>query len=143
MSYFDRGAKRNEGLNQYTRILMSLFFFFSIAAVLGHFIGDIFLASARNEYTISKFLVVSAISFPVLAAGIRTLRSAYEFARHACIFRAKYVALKQYDEQSQEEVKKDTLDGEAILKILWHCEQLLELEQREWLRLMIETEGCM
>jgi hypothetical protein len=140
MDYFAARARRNVRMHRYTWFLPPLFFFASILAVSGHFIYDI-VASAHGsqiEVTTSNLFVlfvVLAAAFPVVGAGIRSLRTAYEFARNNSRFRAKLVALSRLDERLRQE--KDT---EAIFHDLWSCEQILESEHREWLRLMLEGE---
>ncbi len=140
MDYFAARAHRNVRMHRYTWFLPPLFFFSSVLAVSGHFIYDI-VASAhgsQTEVTTSNLFVlfvVLAAAFPVIGAGVRSLRTAYEFARNNSRFRAKLVALRRLAESLQQEN-----DPEAIFRDLWSCEQILESEHREWLRLMIEGE---
>jgi len=63
------------------------------------------------------------------------LRTAYEFARNTSRFRAKYVALERLAERLQREN-----DPAALWYAMWCCEQMMDAEHREWLRLMIEAE---
>jgi hypothetical protein len=140
MDYFAVRARRNVRMHRYTWFLPPLFFFSSVLAVSGHFIYDI-VASAHGsqaEVTTSNLFVlfvVLAAAFPVIGAGVRTLRTAYEFARNNSRFRAKLVALSSLAERLRQEN-----EPEAIFRDLWSCEQILESEHREWLRLMIEGE---
>ena len=143
MTYFDNRAKSSKKINKYTQNLPPLLFFFSILAVFSHFVIDIFFKSVHKMHTIGIILIALAASFPVIGAGIRTLRSAHEFARLASLFRAKHNALKRIrdalDELMNEKiaVKNKT---EQVLHTLWQCEQFLEDEHYEWLRLMLEAE---
>jgi hypothetical protein len=140
MDYFAGRALRNVRMHRYTWFLPPLFFFSSVLAVSGHFIYDI-VASANGsqaEVTTANLFVlfvVLAAAFPVIGAGVRSLRTAYEFARNNSRFRAKLVALRRLAERLRQEK-----DPEAIFSDLWSCEQILESEHREWLRLMIEGE---
>jgi hypothetical protein len=140
MDYFAVRASRNVRMQRFTWFLPPFFFFASILAVSGHFIYDI-VASARGSHveisTANLFVlfVVLAAAFPVVGAGVRSLRTAYEFARNNSRFRAKLVALRGFAERLHQENKP-----EAIFRDLWSCEQILESEHREWLRLMIEGE---
>lgn len=140
MDYFGSRARRNVRMQRYTWFLPPLFFFSSILAVSGHFIYDI-VASAHGsqaEVTTSNLFVlfvVLAAALPVVGAGVRSLRTAYEFARNNSRFRAKLVALSSLAERLRQEN-----DPKAIFRDLWSCEQILESEHREWLRLMIEGE---
>lgn len=138
--YFKKRAERNEMINKYTEKVPEIFFFLGIVAVFGHFIIDLFLVSSHAMHTLSISMIFLAIAFPVLAAGLRTYRAAHQFGRSAVLYRAKYGALLQYDLNLSEELEKDVIDGEAILQILWQCENFLEAEHREWLRLVIEAE---
>jgi len=135
--YFDKQAGRYEKRDKWTRFLPTLLFFFSIVAVLVHFIIDIFIHSLHN---FSVPLLFFAASLPVLSAGIRTYRSTYEFARSAAIYRAKQNALEHLDEKLEEEIQREKLNEKEILSLLWHCEEFLRAEHREWLRLMLEAE---
>jgi len=138
--YFDNRARRNEGFNKYTRHLHSVLFFLSALAVLIHFSMDIFFKAGNGIHPFSVLLVVVAASLPVVGAGIRTYRSAYEFARSASLFRARHQALERLSNWLDEEIAEKDPSEKEILLALWHCEQLLETEHREWLRLMTEVE---
>lgn len=139
MDYFARQARRNFRLDRWTRIIPPLFFFGSVTFALLHFGHDIFSAEeegARHEASwASIILMLLAAMLPVLGAGLRTVRSALEFARNNIRFRAKLVALQPLAARLQEET-----DVEATFRDLWCCEQIFESEHREWLRLMIEAE---
>ncbi|QYZ78076.1 hypothetical protein E2N92_00835 [Methanofollis formosanus] len=138
--YFKKRAERNEKINRYTEKVPEIFFFLGIVAVFCHFIIDLFLVSSHAMHTLSIVMIFLAIAFPVLAAGLRTYRTAHQFGRSAALYRAKYGALLQYDRNLSDELGKDVIDGKAILQILWQCENFLEAEHREWLRLVIEAE---
>ena len=94
-------------------------------------------------HTICIILIALAASFPVIGAGIRTLRSAHEFARLASLFRAKHNALKRIrdalDELMNEKIAVKNKTAQ-VLHTLWQCEQFLEDEHYEWLRLMLDAE---
>ncbi len=140
MDYFARRSLRNVHVHRYTWFLPPLFFFFSVLAALGHFVYNIatsaydLQANAATSNFIVLFVVLAA-AFPVVGAGVRSLRTAYEFARNNSRFRAKHVVLSRLAERLRQEN-----DPEAIFRDLWSCEQILESEHREWLRLMIEGE---
>jgi hypothetical protein len=140
MAYFRKKERQNEIINQYTRNVPYLLYFLSVVAVLGHFIVDIFSGGRMSMHATSIILIIFAAALPVLAAGFRTLRSAYEFARSASIFQAKYTALERFSSAIAEEAMRVPLNKEAILDNLWQCEYFLEAENREWLRLMMEAE---
>jgi hypothetical protein len=135
MAYFNKRANQYHGIDRYLRNVPPLLFFLSILVVFAHFTLDAVAESGNGIHGISIVLVALAVSLPVLGAGIRSIRSAHEFARSASLYRAKYEALKRIADRLEEEA-----DCEQILRTLWHCEQFLEAEHREWLRLMSEAE---
>jgi hypothetical protein len=139
-AYFRKKERQNERINQYTRNVPYLLYFLSVVAVLGHFIVDIFSGTRLSMHVTSITLIIFAAALPVLAAGFRTLRSAYEFARSASIFQAKYTALERFSSAIAEDAMRVPLNKEVILNNLWQCEHFLEAENREWLRLMMEAE---
>ena len=143
MTYFEKSSKKSERFNKFTRYAPPILFFLSIFAVLGHFVIDIFSKPHHGMHTLSILLIALAASFPVIGAGIRTLRSAHEFARLASLYRAKHNALKRIhdtlDEIMNEKIAIQN-KTEQVLHTLWQCEQFLEDEHYEWLRLMIEAE---
>ena len=143
MRYFDNRATSSKKINKYTQRLPTLLFFFSIIAAFSHFVISIFFKSVHEMHTISIILIVLAASFPVIGAGIRTLRSAHEFARKASLFRAKYNALKRIRDALDEIMNEKTAvknKVEKVLHTLWQCEQFMEDEHYEWLRLMLDAE---
>ncbi|MEO6391034.1 MAG: hypothetical protein ABIP75_04225 [Pyrinomonadaceae bacterium] len=145
--YFTDRENRLDRWDRITREIGPLFFFVSILAVLIHFVYD--LASEylfHHEETtaaghssglgmVSVVLILIAASLPVLSAGLRTVRGTYEFARNSIRFHAKRVALNLLKERLKSEQ-----DAKTVFYQLWVCEQVLESEHREWLRLMIEAE---
>jgi hypothetical protein len=134
MRFFAARAHRNEGIDRFTRRLPPVLFFGSVVAVLGHFVMEI-IRAGKAMHTLSVLLVVAAAALPVIGAGIRTYRSAHEFARSASLYRAKHAALQHLAERLQGET-----EGPEVLRTLWHCEIFLESEHREWLRLMLDAE---
>ena len=81
------------------------------------------------------FLIVTAISLPVLGGGARTFRSAHEFARNTIRYRSKIVALTTID------MALDHSTGVSAQHAkLWYSEVIMENEHRDWLRLMMEAE---
>jgi hypothetical protein len=139
MAYFSRQAERNVRLDHCTRLLPPGLFFVSVAFAFLHFLYDVLVThdpqSPDHHASISVLLIVAAIAIPVLGAGVRTWRTAYEFARNAILFRAKYTALGQLAERLRR-----ANDPTAVFYAMWCCEQILDSEHREWLRLMIEAE---
>jgi hypothetical protein len=140
MDYFSARARGNVRMHRYTWFLPPLFFFSSILAVSGHFIYNIVASAHGLESKVATsnlfvLFVVLAAAFPVIGAGVRSLRTAYEFARNNSRFRAKLIALSRLAERLRRENNLETM-----FRDLWSCEQILESEHREWLRLMVEGE---
>ena len=79
-------------------------------------------------------LITLAALLPVFVAAIRTHRSAHEYSRNAVRFSAIRDELKDY--QTTLKYPGSTRQ----LRALWHCEERLEYEHLEWLRLMAEAE---
>lgn len=139
MDYFKQRTGEYTKFDRYLRCLPTACFFLSVLFVFGHFLIDflikILFHSGHGVNIYSILLIVLAASMPVVGAGIRTLRSANEFARSAHLFSAKYLALQHFDERLAGEGT-----GVEILHILRHCEHFLEVEHCEWMRLMSEAE---
>ena len=131
--FHDR-ANRHERFDLFTRRLGPILFLLSVFAVLIHFTIARFHGEDRL-HTISTVLIVLAVGLPVLGAGIRTFRAAYEFARNTSRYRAKAVALDRLDQVLHLET-----EPWPKLRKLWYSEELLEFEHHEWCRLMIEAE---
>jgi hypothetical protein len=108
-----------------------MLFYLSVAFALSHFVFDLF----ESLHVWSLLLITLAAALPVVGAGIRTFRTAYEFARNTIRFRAKRDALTHLEEKLQKET-----EPEEIFRDLWRCEQVMKAEHREWLSLMIEAE---
>jgi len=85
--------------------------------------------------TISPWILLAAAFLPALAATIRALRLANEVDHNRDWARAKEIALRGM-------IAALTADHsqEGILTHLWSCEQVLEWDHREWVRLMTEAE---
>jgi len=110
-----------------------------VGAVLIHFGYDI-LGHPIGEKPVpldmfSRWMILLAASLPVLGGAVRTFRSAYDFARNTYRYRAKAVALNLIGSSLEH-----ASGPHSQFLGLWFCEQTLENEHREWLRLMIEAE---
>ncbi len=132
--FFEDRWRRNVRRDVLTRHLPPALFFGSVWAALAHFAVDI-VTGTHGELLVSRLLIVFAVVLAVLGAGVRTYRGAHEFARNTNRFRAKYLALTHLGDRLRQET-----DPAVIFRDLWYCEQILESEHREWLRLMIDAE---
>lgn len=137
LRYFASRAGQNTRWDRFTRPLLPPLFFGSVAAAGGHFLYDLFTlqADGHGGSLVSLVLILLAAGLPVLAGALRTVRGAHEFARNRSRFLAKSVALGHLAER----IRADA-DTARVFADLWGCEQILESEHREWLRLMTEAE---
>jgi hypothetical protein len=147
ITYFAQ-AGRNIGWQRYTYHLPALCFFASVLLALTHFALAIYEQGGNHNQSLAQhmdrpqdhsfvgeLLIVLAACLPVLGAGIRTLHTASERRRNAIRFQAKYYTLEKLRQELQQET-----DADAIFRLLSQCERIMEIEHREWLRLMIEAE---
>jgi hypothetical protein len=159
-SYFYSQWKRGVRGDWSTKLSSLLLFFLSIGFALLHgiigFIGKVIhsahLVSESYVVNIERAtlaLILLAALFPVIVAGLKTLRAAFEFSRNNMRFHSMYLALSELHERLikhkedlfHKGVKTESIiQQEVIYTDLWWCEHLLETEHREWLRLMIDAE---
>jgi hypothetical protein len=134
--YFYKQSGRNTRWNLQSQNLAPMLFAGSICFALIHFlIGKRWHQYAEN----TRYLVLLAAVLPVLGAGIRAVRGIWEYSRNTLRFTAKYNALRELMTDLETELRAQT-SCNAIVRLLWKGEQILEGEHREWLRLMMETE---
>jgi hypothetical protein len=145
-SYFYRQANRNQRWDWSTRLLPPALFVASVLCALLHLIYEVceFRYKGSTAYVaqwtekgsqVSVTLIILAAILPVVGAGLRGLRSAFEYSRNTMRFRALHFALEMLNGKLEEEK-----EPEQILSQLFWCEWMIEAEHREWLRLMIEAE---
>jgi hypothetical protein len=134
LAFFRKRADQNFAINKYTKLLSPILFFGSVGAVLIHFGSDLRTGDEKLD-TLSRWLIVLAASLPVVGGTIRTFHTAYGFAPNTYRYRAKAVALASIDSALQR-----ATDARSQFLGLWLCEETLETEHREWLRLMLEAE---
>jgi hypothetical protein len=131
--YCDRQAERRNLWERLTKVAPLSLFFLSILAALGHFVYDLW--TGTHGQPVSLTLIMLAACLPVVGVAIRTLRMAHEFGRNALRFRATSNEL----EQLARELRTKSTPWER-LEVLYVVEEVLEVERREWLRLMMEAE---
>ncbi|MFL5245320.1 MAG: hypothetical protein ACJ8FY_24755 [Gemmataceae bacterium] len=137
IEYFGNRIKRFAFRDRVTRILPQWLFFISVLAAFVHF-SVLFLQPEKSQeahLSAAVSLALLAAVLPVFGAGIRTYRMANEFGRNVKRFESTRHVLSEMDHWLEENV-----DAKTALLTLWSCEHTLEIEQREWLRLMAETE---
>ena len=166
LKYFKRKAQQFSSRDRYVRALPRLLFFGSIFAALMHFSLDLFetylrppqeaaaqtagaTAQAAPTISLTVALILIAASLPVIGAGVRTFRSAYQLARNTSRYKAAFEAIKLPAERLERDAQRlyglyaeghTTIDAHDVFRDMWRCEQILEAEHREWLRLMTEAE---
>ena len=106
----------------------------SVVFVLVHYVIEHFV-HLELVHEFGHIFIFLAAALPTVGAGIRTLTTAHEFARNKVRYHAKEAVLIHADGHL-----KDAVEADLRLFDMEFCEQTLELEHREWARLMIETE---
>ena len=144
IAYFLGKAESEHERDWVTRLLPPLFFLVGIGFACAHFTLDLVItllekrhmvASPDWQHSVSIILIEAAAICPVLGSAIRTYRSAHESSRNTIRFRAAFIELERLSERLQMET-----DPAAILGHLRRCEEILEVEHRDWLQLMTEAE---
>jgi hypothetical protein len=118
--------------------LVQLIFFLSVVLALMHVLAHWARTRVPAEpifETTSLALLFASALFPIMFTGFRTWRSANEFARNADRAVAKRAVLEKYRKSLEA-----SEDSWALFTAMHLAESLLEEEQREWLRLMLEAE---
>lgn len=117
---------------------LPLFFFASVFLVTLH--AALALAAhasgGKSFHVAGTFLAAASVAIPVVWAGIRTQQGARESARNAMRARARHSALRDL-EQRLLNAKGDALEAMWTMRT---AEFILEVDQREWLRLLREAE---
>jgi len=130
MKYLAWATKRSRERDEETRVPVAVLFFGSVVFVLIHVIVE-----GLDAKILSQFFVLLAAALPALVTPMRLVRSAYESARNASRFEASYNTLEGLaDRLSKAE------NSSAVFRELGFCEQVLEADHREWMRLMAEAE---
>jgi hypothetical protein len=143
VGYFFKKAHSTLQNDWITRLLPPILFLASLAAALLHFgidFADMVLNKMRSclPYWMEGWgipLITAAAILPVLGAAVRTLRSANEYSRNTVRFSSMYQQLHEASKKLPE-----LANTRAKLETLWECEESLEVEHWEWLRLMNEAE---
>lgn len=140
-NYLDKTARKLEEEHRSLPSTLSFFFFASIVCVFVHVLLDFVGKLAGEPHSLmfsSLACLCLAVALPAVAAGLRTGHLANETARNASRYRAKSNALGVIDERLARALSAE--DPQAVLRELASCEYVLDLDQREWLRLMTFAE---
>ena len=139
IAYFGRKVDRAKKLAWIRPGVVSVVFAASVAIVLVH----LAFAVSKNDEGSHYALLIAAL-LPAGFAVVRTFRSALEISRNAKRAGAKGDALNQFEDalHGRGEVAKPRSEDAAWhdFKTLALAQALLDGEQREWLRLMLDAE---
>ncbi|HTL28567.1 MAG TPA: RyR domain-containing protein [Tepidisphaeraceae bacterium] len=131
--YLTQAEARHEHRDRMTRRIPPFLFFVSVGCVAIHVLLHPFHHEATEH--VANVMLLLAAMLPVIASGLRTYREAVQFSRNAARFGAKKLALGVL----REEMLAAGSEAET-LECARRAENLLESENREWLRLMIDAE---
>jgi hypothetical protein len=137
IAYFRKASENNLKRNDKTRIWPSALFFGSVAFVLVHFCIELvgWRARDQSDSAVGKATLILAATLPVCGAGIRVIRGVLEYGRNASRYESTHNVLLQLSERLRE------ADNPALVfREIGFCEQALEAEHREWVRLLVEAE---
>jgi hypothetical protein len=131
MEYLTDATERNFFSDLRLRLAGYALFFGSVAFVLAHLAVHL----SHGDPARGKSLILVAAVLPMIGAGFRVMRTAHEYARNASRSEATHDALSTLSEKL-----RDATSARAIFQDLGFCEQVLESELREWMRLMVDAE---
>jgi len=140
MSYFERRSRQHGGQDRWLRHWPAWCFYGSVTAVAFHYLLDFIQCRSEAAEWLSQGFILLALALPVTGACVRTVRVAREPGRSAALFRAKHAALQNLLQRLQGELEAVPVGSVKVLQSIAACENFLEAEQREWLRLMREAE---
>jgi len=144
LEYFSARARSFRTINKYTERVPQLCFICGVLfAGLQFGIEFFHLLSFMPQPAVEKiqaYLLLITLILPSLGVAFRTWRSSIEVSRNASLFGAKHTALTQFEIRLSEERSKTDVNWEEVLKIMWECENFLEGENKEWLRIMHDAE---
>lgn len=139
MDYFIESARKKERIDKPLQNIPTILFFLGVFMAGADFFLYKSLETSHFSFT-SKVMIILAAGFPILGLAIRTFRSSGEFNRSANIFKTKAKKLKEFDDLLDKEFNKSDKIIVKISSLLIQCENLLEEEHYEWLRLMNDSE---
>ncbi len=134
-SYLRDASQRDRQNDRRTRMMPPVLFFGSVSFVLAHLSVEVVNGS---ETWWNRFLILLAAAMPAMGAGFRIYRSANESARNASRFKATHHVLLRLSERL--DAAKNATDVQGVFREIGFCEQVLESDHREWMRLMVEAE---
>jgi len=132
--YFLEHMRRHLQRDNRTRIVPSVLFFGSVAFVVAHFFVEQ-VPGVQPEDLVVKWALILAAALPAFGATIRASRGVLEYARNASRCESTHHVLMSLDA-----ALLDAADAASVFREIGFCEQVLETDLREWLRLMVESE---
>ena len=135
MLYLERKARSREEQGAKWRVWMQFLFWGSLAFVLGHLALTLGADSEHENEFVSNSLIALAAWLPAIAGAVRTYKSSREFERNALRHEATLFIL----EKLAARLDASQSCGENYVTIGF-CEQVLEADSREWMRLMVSAE---
>jgi Protein of unknown function (DUF4231) len=137
ISYLKTATENNLKRNDKTRTWPSVLFFGSVAFVLVHFCIDLagWRTGGVTDAGVGKAALLLAATLPVCGAGIRVIRGVLEYGRNASRYESTHNVLLELSERLREATNPD-----SAFREIGFCEQTLEADLREWVRLMVEAE---
>jgi len=139
IDYFDRRFDKLEKQDGTFRWILAWAFTLSIILVFFKIAID-FLRVLDENSVLYIPLIMIMLTLPIIAFGIRTLRSSTEVARSASLYRANRNALENFRNRLVVENAREPPRWQETVKILWECENHLARVNLEWVRIMKEAE---
>jgi len=135
--YFRKRSAQYQKRDHILRRLVPTCFFASVLCALLHSLLDFIFSGQPTAHHTGLWFFLFAASLPVVGWGVRTYRSAHEFARSASLFHAKHLNIEDLRHEVERVVEGD---AKTVHHLLCKGEDYLEREHREWLWLMMEAE---
>ena len=139
ISYLKKATENNLKRNDKTRTWPSVLFFGSVAFVLVHFCIELAggwpKGGTGTATAVEKAALLLAATLPACGAGIRVIRGVLEYGRNASRYESTHNVLLELSERLRQ-----ANDPDSAFREIGFCEQTLEADLREWVRLMVEAE---
>ncbi len=141
-NYLKRKSESSEEIGARTAMIVRWIFFASFAFVLTHVVLQLGAPAPPatdsrppDESALAMWLIGLAAGIPVIAAAVRTYRASREFERNALRHRATLDSLEELERELH-----TTDDLNQKFRLLGFCELVLEMDCREFMRLLREVE---
>jgi hypothetical protein len=137
IDYLEGAKNRNLDRNNRSRTWPSVLFFGSVSFVLAHFCVEAaaWHTGTGTDALVGKVVLIAAAGLPVCGAGIRVIRGVFEYGRNASRNKATHGVLLNLSERLRK-----ANEPAAVFREMGFCEQVMEADLREYMRLMVEAE---